>query len=52
MKLIPKYQQGYGIVPVGYTALPWTTTAAGAASEAAPQAAKAKEDNLFSVSFC
>lgn len=48
MKLIPKYQQGYGIVPVGYTALPWTTTAAGAASEAAPQAAKAKEDNLFS----
>lgn len=48
MKLIPKYQQGYGIVPVGYTALPWTTTAAGAASGAAPQAAKAKEDNLFS----
>lgn len=48
MKLIPKYQQGYGIVPVGYTALPWTVTAAGAASEAAPQAAKAKEDNLFS----
>lgn len=48
MKLIPKYQQGYGIVPVGYTALPWTTTAAGAASEAAPQAAKAREDNLFS----
>lgn len=48
MKLIPKYQQGYGIIPVGYTALPWTTTAAGAASGAAPQAAKAKEDNLFS----
>ena len=51
MKLIPKYQQGFGIVPVGYTPLPWTVTATSGVATTTPDAStddKSKKDKLFS----
>lgn len=51
MKLIPKYQQGFGIVPVGYTPLPWTVTATSGVAPTTPDAStddKTKKDKLFS----
>ena len=51
MKLIPKYQQGFGIVPVGYTPLPWTVTATSGVATTTPDALtddKSKKDKLFS----
>lgn len=48
MKLIPKYQQGYGITPVGYTALPYTITDGGAATQQAASQKSDKKDNLIS----
>ena len=51
MKLIPKYQQGFGIVPVGYTPLPWTVTATSGVAATTPDAStddKTKKDKLFS----
>lgn len=51
MKLIPKYQQGFGIVPVGYTPLPWTVTATSGVATTTPDAStddKTKKDKLFS----
>lgn len=51
MKLIPKYQQGFGITPVGYTPLPWTVTATSGVATTTPDAStddKTKKDKLFS----
>ena len=51
MKLIPKYQQGFGIVPVGYTPLPWTVTATSGVATTTPDAStddKSKKDTLLS----
>lgn len=51
MKLIPKYQQGFGIVPVGYTPLPWTVTATSGVAPTTPDAStddKTKKDPLLS----
>ena len=48
MKLIPKYQQGFGITPVGYTALPYTITDGGAATQQAASQKSDKKDNLIS----
>ena len=51
MKLIPKYQQGFGIVPVGYTPLPWTVTATSGVAPTTPDAStdnKTKKDTLLS----
>lgn len=51
MKLIPKYQQGFGIVPVGYTPLPWTVTATSGVATTTPDVStddKSKKDTLLS----
>lgn len=50
MKLIPKYQQGFGIVPVGYTPLPWTVTATSGVATTTPDASTddKTKDKLFS----
>ncbi len=51
MKLIPKYQQGFGIVPVGYTPLPWTVTATSGVATTTPDTStdnKTKKDPLLS----